>query len=177
MILDFIFIILGLFISHFLKDINFLVLQFDFLKTGSTYPDFVIIYIIYFALQRDRDISSAIWLGFFAGILEDSTIIRFSKNYTEFQHLVGLHSLVYTLLAFILGSIKKQVDINNNTTISFIVFISTLMSRILIWFIMGILEEFYQSYSFLAPTLYTTIISPIWFKLLGFIFEKKEYKL
>ncbi len=161
-------IFLGLIFSYFLKDINFLSLQFNFLNSEVIYPDFVIIFIIFFSLQN-TDLFG-IWIGFFAGLLEDSTILKFSKS--EYTPLIGIHTLVYPILGYTLAKLNRFVDIHNNSTILFITFVSTFVSRTVVWILFGVMDTFYESYSILATSLYTCILAPMWFMVLKWIYPK-----
>jgi rod shape-determining protein MreD len=172
MMIEIFVVFLGLIFSYFLKDINFLSLQFDFLKSGSVYPDFLLIFLIYFSLKTNE--MWGIWLGFFAGLLEDSTILQFSPKNNEYIHLIGIHTLIYPIMGFILGKINRYLDINNIRTIIFVTFGCSFITRFLIWILMGIIDKFYQSYSFIAPSIYTSILAPVWFFFLKWIYHKNE---
>ncbi|MBW7858049.1 MAG: rod shape-determining protein MreD [Leptonema sp. (in: Bacteria)] len=169
MILEFLVIFLGMIVSYFLKDMNFLSLQFDVLNTGIIYPDFLLIFVVFFALQRGE--FSGLWIGFFAGLLEDSTILRFSDSTDPFTMILGLHSFAYTLLGFILGKMNRSLARENISTSIIVVFTSTLLTRLLVWLLMGIVNQFYVSYSFLSTAFYTAAISPIWFALLAWLYR------
>jgi len=170
MILEYLVIVLGMFLSYFLKDVNFLSLQFDVLNTGIIYPDFLLIFVIFFALNRDE--FTGLWIGFFSGLLEDSTILQFSSNGADpFTSLIGLHSFAYTILGFTMGKINRMIDRDNTSTILIIVFIATLLTRLMVWLLMGMVNQFYTSYSFLSTAFYTAAIAPIWFALLGWMYR------
>lgn len=173
MIIEVLLIFLGLIFSYFLKDINFLSLQFDFIKSGSVYPDFLLIFIIYFSLKKDEFVG--IWLGFFAGLLEDSTILSFSSKNNEFINLIGIHSLVYPIMGFILGKFNKYLDIDNVRTVIFVSFLASMFTRLSVWMIMGIVDTFYESFAFFAPSIYTGLVAPVWFFFLKWIYHKKEF--
>ena len=172
MLIEILVIFIGLIFSYFLKDINFLSLQFDFLRTGSIYPDFLLIFLIYFTLRTNE--MWGIWLGFFGGLLEDTTILNFNSSNSEYIQLIGIHTLIYPIMGFILGKINRYLDIDNIRTIIFVTFVTSLSTRLMIWLIMGIVEEFYHSYSFIGPSIYTSILAPIWFFLLKWIYHKNE---
>ncbi|MCS7206140.1 MAG: rod shape-determining protein MreD [Leptospiraceae bacterium] len=167
--LEFFIILLGLIFSYFLKDINFLGLEFEFFKIGSIYPDFLLIFIIYFAMKTDE--FKAIWIAFFGGLLEDSTILSFSPEESEFVNVLGIHSLIYPLVALVIAKLQKHLDTENFKTIMFVVFVSSLVSRIYVWFVMGILDDFYSSYSFIGPSIYTSVLAPVWFLFLKWIYR------
>lgn len=151
---------LGILISFFLKDINFLALNF-------VYPDFLLIFLIYFALRRGE--LSGIWIGFFAGLLEDSGII--SESSGEFIHLIGTHIFFYTLAGFLLGKFNRFIDRQGMVPVVGVVFATTLIIRMFVWLTNGILQDFNRNYPFFAPSIYTALIAPIWFWLLGWVYR------
>lgn len=163
-----VFIYLGLVVAYFLKDINFLSLQFPFLGVGNIYPDFLLLYIVFFALITS-DIQS-IWIAFAGGLLEDTTLLKFSSQTSEFTNLLGIHALVYPVVAYVLTSIKKHIDIDNMITIITVSFFSVLVSRILVWLYLGIVDNFY-SMDFLGPSLYSAVLAPVWFSFLRWVFK------
>lgn len=162
-------ILLGMIGSYFLKDVNFLSLHFDILNTGVIYPDFLLIFLIYFSLIKGE--FSGIWIGFFAGLLEDSTILRFVGGPDPFTSILGLHSFAYTILGYTLGRTNRMIDRQNLSTTLIVVFAATLATRFLVWLEMGIVNQFYSSYSFLSTALYTAAISPAWFALLSWLYR------
>lgn len=169
--LEVVVIALGILVSFFLKDVNFLSLNFSFLNTGILYPDFLLMFLIFFALQRGE--FSGIWIGFFSGLLEDSAILRFSENTREFVPIIGVYTAVYTITGFTLGKTNRLVDKDSTMPIMVLVFFSVVVVRFLVWLAMGIINEFNHSYSFLGPAFYTAIISPVWFFILGWIYRPK----
>lgn len=166
-------IFLGLFFSYFLKDINFLSLQFSFINSEIIYPDFLIIFLIFFSLKKSESELLPIWIGFLAGLLEDSTILKFSKK--EYTPILGIHTLIYPFVCYTIAKFKKIIYANDNDNafqIIIITFLSTFIARSFVWFMTGIMDTFYQSYSLFATSLYTSLLSPIWFLFLNWIFLK-----
>ena len=162
-------IALGILISFFLKDINFLALNIDFLNTGIVYPDFLFLYILFFAIHRGE--LSGLWIGFFAGILEDAGVISFSSVSDGFVTVLGVHSLVYSLAGFSLGKVKRFIDRNSFLPILIIVLFGTVVVRFFIWLIIGSVSEFNQSYSLIGPSIFTAIVSPVWFFILSWLYK------
>ncbi len=168
MLLEALVIIAGLVISYFLKDVNFLTINWDF--TGVVFPDFLLIFIIFFALRRGE--FSGLWIGFFAGLLEDSTILSFSDSQGAHVHIIGVHATIYTLAGFILGKLNRIVDKDSTVPIMFVVFSTTFLCRLLVWLLIGFMEESNASYSFFGPAIYTAILAPVWFYLLGVAYRQ-----
>ncbi len=172
MILEIGAVALGMLISFFLKDINFLGVDLTFLNSGLIYPDFLLMFIIYFAMHRGE--FSGLWIGFFAGLMEDSGLLRFMTARQEFVPLIGVHALIFALTGFTLGKIQRFFDREHYLPQLVVVFATTLIVRLVTWSVMGFLDEFNHSYSFLGPAIYTTILSPIWFYLLGIFYRFME---
>lgn len=160
---------LGMMVSFFLKDINFLGLNFSFLNSGLIYPDFLLAFLIYFSLNKGD--FSGIWIGFFAGLLEDSGLIQFADVQKEFLPIIGVHSLIYTLTGFTLGKITRFIDREHFIPQIVLVFVATVIVRFFIWLLMGVLQDFNSSYSFFGPAVYTALFTPIWFTLLGWVYR------
>jgi len=162
----------GILVSFFLKGVNFLSLNFEFMGGGILYPDFLLIFVIFFALRRGE--FSGLWIGFFAGLLEDSGLLSFSDKTGGFVPIIGTHALVYCMTGFVLGKINRLMDKDRVPTIILIVFLTTLAERILVWILVGVIEDFNKSYSFLGPAVYTALLSPIWFFVLGWVYKLQE---
>lgn len=160
---------IGILLSFFLKDINFLGLNFGVIGSGVIYPDFLLMFLIFFALFKGE--FSGIWIGFFSGLLEDSGLIRFSDSSGDFVSIIGIHAAIYTLTGFSLGKLKKFIDRNHAIPQILLVFGTVFLVRMIIWLLMGILEEFNQAYSFSGPAIYTAILTPIWFTLLSWLYR------
>jgi rod shape-determining protein MreD len=169
MILETIAIGVGIVISFFLKDINFLGLNIAFLNTGLVYPDFLLIFLIFFAMYRGE--FAGLWIGFFTGILEDSGMIQFSSHPLAFVNILGVHSLIYTLTGFFLGKLSRYMDRNSTLPIIAVTFVTAFVVRLMTWIVMGVVAEFNHSFSFLSPAIYTAAVSPIWFFILGWAYR------
>lgn len=160
----------GLLVSFFLKDINFLGLNFEFISTGVVYPDFLMIFVIFFSLHKGE--FSGLWIGFFAGLLEDSGLLSFVGG--EFIPIIGVHALIYTSTGFFIGSIQKYLDKDHAIPQMLLVFAIIIVIRILTWVMIGILESFNMNYPIVGPALYTALLTPIWFTLLGWLYRLPE---
>jgi len=171
MFLELSVIAVGIVVSFFLKDVNFLALNVSFFNTGLIYPDFLLIFLIFFALNKGE--FSGIWIGFFAGLLEDSAILSFSQATHEFVPIIGTHAIIYTITGFILGKINRIVDRESQAPMMVVSLVTTFAVRVLTWILMGIIVDFNKSYSFIGPAIFTAIISPIWFTLLSWLYRIK----
>ncbi|MBI3394716.1 MAG: rod shape-determining protein MreD [Spirochaetia bacterium] len=169
MFLEFLVVAIGLVVSFFLKGFRFLSLNFSFMGSGLIFPDFLLIFVIFFALRRGE--FAGLWIGFFAGILEDSGIRQYLDVAGEFVPLIGVHSLVYTMAGFILGKMNRVIDKDRVAPIMAIVLGTSIVVRFLVWLFMGWLEDFNKSYSFVGPAVYTALVSPMWFWLLSWLYK------
>ncbi len=159
----------GILVSFFLKDFNFLGLNFGFLGTGIIYPDFLLLFVIFFALHKGD--FTGLWIGFFSGILEDSGLLTFSQSQDAFIPIIGVHALIYTLAGFFLGKITKYIDKTHILPPIVVVLIGVFVIRLLIWLLMGVLDQFNNAYSFFWPALYTALLTPIWFSMLKWLYR------
>ena len=162
MILEAAVIAVGIVVSFFLKDVNFLALS-------SVYPDFLLMFLIYFSLRRGE--FSGIWIGFFSGLLEDSSILSFSERVGHYVPLIGTHMFFYTLAGFTLGKLNRIIDRRSMVPIVVVVFATTLLVRITIWFSNGILQDFNKNYSFLPVAAYSAMLAPVWFWILSWLYR------
>ncbi|MEQ9363304.1 MAG: rod shape-determining protein MreD [Leptospirales bacterium] len=170
-------ITLGMLISYFLKDIQFLSLTFEFLNTGTIGPDFLLIFVIFFSLFRGEFVG--LWVGFFAGILEDGAnwVLGGGATGGGFVPIVGIHALVYSITGFALGKLSQVFDRYQTAPIIALVFVSAFLVRFFAWTIQGIVEDFNKNYSLIGPAVFTAIISPIWFSFLGWLYRIKAAEL
>lgn len=169
MFLELLVIALGLIVSFFLKGLQFLSLSFNWMGGAIIFPDFLLIFMMFFAMRRGE--FSGLWVGFFAGLLEDSGIRNYLETAGEFVPLIGAHSLVYTMAGFILGKMNRVIDRDRMIPVMAMVFASSAVIRFVVWLLMGLIEDYNQSYSFLGPALYTALLSPIWFALLSWLYR------
>ena len=169
MILELGLIALGVIGSFFLKDINFLGLNLDFLNSGLIYPDFLLIFIIFIALNKGS--FAGIWIGFFAGLLEDSRLLSFSGSTGDFINIIGVHASVYSVAGFILGNLSRFLDKSSMLPQTAIVFVTTFLVQFLVWSIVGLLDDFNRAHSYFGQAVYNSVITPVWFSLLGWLYR------
>lgn len=171
MLLDATVIAFGLVLSQVLNGLN--LLEINFSLTGRVYPDFLLIFAIFFALRRGE--FSGLWIGFFAGLLEDSQIVFTQLGLGEGrggQYIIGVHAIIYTLAGFVLGKLNRVIDRDSTLPIMFVVLATVFLCRLIVWGMMGLLFQPNASYPFFGPAIYSAIIAPIWFGLLGWIYRQ-----
>ncbi len=165
----------GMVISYFLKDIQFLSLTFEFMNTGTIGPDFLLIFVIFFSLFRGEFVG--LWVGFFSGLMEDGANWIMGSGPGDFLPIVGIHALVYSLAGFILGKMSHVFDRYQAAPIIALVFAAALLVRFFAWTIQGLVEDFNRNYSLVGPAVYTGLIAPIWFTFLGWLYRIKPADL
>lgn len=162
----------GILVSFFLKGFNFLSLNFEKLGGSVIYPDFLLIFVIFFALRRGE--FAGLWIGFFAGLLEDAGLLGYTQRTGEFLPIIGTHALVYCLTGFILGKVNRLMDKDRTATVVLLVFVTTLLERAFVWLLVGLLEDFNKSYSFMGPAVYTALLAPVWFFILSWVYQIQD---
>ena len=159
----------GLILSYFLKDIQFLSLDFHFLSTGIIYPDFLLIFIVFFALYRKE--LAGIWVGFFGGLLEDGANWVFDKTHGGFTVVIGIHAFVYSLLGYVLGKLGVYFERYQSSFTVLLLLFTVIFARFFIWFIYGVVDNFNKNYPILGPAFFTALLAPLWFVLLGWVYR------
>jgi len=170
MLLELAVIFLGILVSFFLKDMNLLSLHFE--AAGVIFPDFLLLFLIYFALFKDE--FHGTWIGFISGLLEDSAILTFSEASNEFVPILGSHALIYTLVGFTLGKMNRIIDKESMLPVVVVVFSTTFLVRLLVWLLVGLLGQAPRAYSFLGPAFYTAILAPVYFFAMSWVYKHRE---
>ncbi len=169
MILELSAITVGLIISYFLKDFQFLLLDLDFFNTGLIYPDFLLMFVIFFSLYRYEFVG--LWIGFLGGLLEDSTNWVFESTAGGFTAVIGVHAFVYSLVGFSIGKLSHYFDNYQASFTIVVALVVAILSRFFIWFIYGIIDTFNMNYPIVGPAIYTALLCPLWFSLLNWVYR------
>ena len=159
----------GLVLSYLLKDIQFLSLDLHFLNTGLIHPDFLLIFIAFFGLNRGE--MSGIWIGFFGGLLEDGTNWIFDSSGAGFNAIIGIHAFVYSLLGCLLGNFRQYFQSHLTSFTILLIFGIAVFSRFCIWFMHGMIDNLNMNYPILGPALYTALLAPAWFGLIRWVYR------
>ncbi len=162
---------IGLIVSYILKDAHFLSLHFQWQQSSPIYPDLLIIFIVFFSLNHST--VASIWLGFFAGLLEDGANYILLEN-RDVSFISGIHSLVYCLIAFSVSKAQNIINRKSLLSIMAIVLICTLLGRSAIWMIQGIFSNFNKNYTIFSSAIYTSFISPLYFVILHWLYREKK---
>ena len=129
--LELVVIALGMLVSFYLQNIQFLMVS-------NVYPDFLLTFLIYFALRRGE--FSGIWIGFFAGMLEDAAPFGYAQDANIY--VIGNHMLFYTITGFILGKLNRIIDRDSMVPVVMVVFITAILVRCCIWLLYGVIMDF-----------------------------------
>ena len=163
MILEGFVIGIGVVLAHILNGSNL----FDI--GVSIKPDFVIIFVAFFALRKGD--MSGLWIGFFGGLLTDAALGGEQGLGGKVYYKIGIHSLSFCLVGYIVGKFTRMSYNENYVSISIFVFGITLVSRIFTYFLFSFFFTSNTSYSFLATSIYNAAIAPLTFFILSWIFK------
>ena len=151
------------------------VLQFsiDFFVLGNINPDFLLILTAYFALHRGE--ISGLWVGFFAGLLQDINLGGyFSPVFSQAKYYVGTYALPKALLGYTAGKFSPYFIKESNVMIFLLLLSLSIMKGIMVFVIVVIFHQGIDARVLLLVVLpeaiYTGIISIFWFKALKIVF-------
>lgn len=155
MILEKVFIIIGMLLAHFLNGSNLFELG------NAIRPDFMVIFVIFFAFRKGA--MYGLWLGFCGGLLTDTSLGGEIGPDDAIYYKIGLHSLSYSLIGYIIGKVTRNAYTENYISITIYVFGFTLFSRILTYLLFWMFFHSNHSYSFFYVSLYNAFIGPALF--------------
>jgi rod shape-determining protein MreD len=163
MILEKVFIIIGMLLSHFLNGSNLFELG------NAVRPDFMIIFVVFFAFRKGA--MYGLWLGFIGGLLSDTALGGEIGPDDLVYYKIGLHSLSYSLVGYVIGKVTRSAYTENYISITIYVFGFTLLSRIITYLLFWMFFHSNQSYSFFYVSLYNAFIGPALFFLFTWTFR------
>jgi rod shape-determining protein MreD len=171
MILEKIVIGIAIFVSYFLQT------SVDFFAIGSIKPDFLLILIVYFALYRGS--FSALWIGFFGGLLQDINLGGYTNVVKQdMQYYIGTSALAKTVIGYIAGKVARDINKEATSLIVIVVFLACLIKGIIMFFTVAIFHSGAHAASLITIVLpeafFTAILSIIWFRLLRWAFPTVE---
>lgn len=116
-------------------------------------PDFLILMIIYWVMRQPETLP--LWLFFVLGLLVDIVAL----------HRLGVHALLFTLVAYILHLTHKKMSISSmgkqTLTIFLILLGIRLLKAVIDWYISG----HFPSVLYFFPVFTTTLLWPIFSKI------------
>jgi rod shape-determining protein MreD len=171
MILEKVVIGIAIFVSYFLQT------SVDFFALGSIKPDFLLILTVYFALYRGA--FSALWIGFFGGLLQDINLGGYTNLVKQdMQYYIGTSALAKTVIGFVAGKVARDINKEATSLIVIVVFVACLIKGIIMFFTVAIFHSSAHAASLitivLPEALFTAILSIIWFRLLRWAFPTVE---
>ncbi len=172
--LEFLLLILTIFISYFLQT------NLDFLVLGHIKPDFLFILTIFFAIKKGPFYGT--WIGFMGGMLQDINLSGLLLSSTmEQSFYIGTYALPKTLIGFMVGYLPNLVTVDHGFMYFFTLFFTSLLKGILVfWLIIIFYSTTGESYAFtttiLTESLYTACISLVWWRSLETLFFEKNTK-
>ncbi|TGK12505.1 rod shape-determining protein MreD [Leptospira fletcheri] len=164
MILEYVVIAAGIFISHFLNGTNTL-------EIWGNKPDFMVLFVLFFALRKGA--LAGLWIGFFGGLLSDSGLGgEIVGNVMTYK--IGLHSLTFCLMGYLIGKFARSAYHENYLSITLYSLVITLVTRVATYFLFSLFFHENLSYSIFSTSIYNAIIAPLFFYLLGKLYRLEQ---
>lgn len=166
MILEKIVIVVGMLLAYFLDGSNIFELG------RAIKPDFMAIFVVFFAIRRGP--LTGLWIGFFGGLLTDSAIGGEIGQAGQVFYKIGLHSLVFSVMGYITGKFSRRAFNENYLSVSVYVFIFTFISRVFTYAVYAVFFHSNLNYSFFLPSIYNGVIGPLAFFILTWIYKMEN---
>lgn len=163
MILERLFVAIGLLLSHFLNGSNLFELG------NAIRPDFMVIYVMFFALRKGA--MYGLWLGFFGGLLTDTSLGGEIGADNIVYYKIGLHSFAYAITGYIVAKVLRSSYTENYISITIYVFGVTVFCRGLTYLVFWLFFHSNASYSFIYVSLYNAFLGPALFFLFSWAFR------
>lgn len=163
MILEKIMIGAGILLVHFLSRATL----FDI--TPTIRPDFMFIFIMFFALRKGG--LAGLWIGFIGGLLLDMDLGEEDGVNGIKYYKLGLHAMSYSLVGYILGKFGRNLYNESVISVSVTAFILTLFARGLTYLLFTFFFHDTANYSFFATAVYNCVIAPIFFYVLSWVYR------
>lgn len=162
MILEFVVILAGIFLTNVLDSTTL----FEF--GAGIKPEFTILFVIFFSLKKGE--LTGLWIGFLGGLLADASLGA-EEVAGKFYYKVGIHSLSYSLIGYLLGKFSRNYYSENYISISVYAFLFTLAMRGFSYFLFAIFFYQNQNYSIFANSLYNAVIAPLSFFIFSWVYR------
>lgn len=162
MILEIIVVLAGIFLANVLDSTRL------FELVAGIKPDFTILLVIFFSLKKGE--LSGLWVGFLGGLLADASFGAEEIN-GKIYDKIGIHSLSYSLVGYLLGKFGRNYYSENYISISVYAFILTLIIKGFSYFLFAIFFYKDQNYSIWASSVYNAAIAPLSFFIFSWIYR------
>jgi rod shape-determining protein MreD len=163
MILENLVIALGIIIAHILNGSNI----FDIGIAAK--PDFMIIFVLFFALRRGE--MSGLWIGFLGGLLSDAALGGEEGLGGKMFYKIGVHALSFSIVGYFVGKFGRMSYNENYISISIFAFLISLIARFLTHLVFSFFFHQNSNYSLLSTSVYNAAIAPLTFFILTWIYK------
>ncbi|MCB1191283.1 MAG: rod shape-determining protein MreD [Leptospiraceae bacterium] len=163
MILEKIVIVIGLVLAHFLNGSNLFELG------PAIKPDFVFLFILFFAIKRGG--LSGIWIGFLGGLLSDAGLGGEIGEGGRVYYKIGIHALSFCLVGYLVGKFARARYNENFISVSITIFLLTLVARVFTYLLFLAFFHPNQNYSFFSNSIYNAFIGPVTFFVLSWVYK------
>lgn len=155
MILEKFMILLGIVLAHILNGSNL----FDF--GPEIKPDFMALFVIFFALRRGE--MSGLWIGFIGGLLSDAGLGGEQGIGGKVYYKIGVHAFSFSLLGYLLGKFGRSIYNENYVSITVYAFVMTFLMRLVTYFVFASFFYSNQNYSYMICSIYNAVLAPVTF--------------
>ncbi|MDH5717784.1 MAG: rod shape-determining protein MreD [Spirochaetia bacterium] len=171
MIIDKAALILALLLSYFIQS------SVDFFKLGEIKPDFLLILTLYYSIYKGE--FSALWIGFWGGILQDINLGGIDITETgKAKYFLGTHALPKTIIGYTAGKLSKGINKDSNFVIFIIIFFASIIKGLIIFFLVAVFHGNIAAKALitiaLPEALYNSVLGIFWFKLLRWALPQVE---
>lgn len=163
MIIEKFAIAVGVIVVHFLNGSNL----FDI--GNDIKPDFMFLLVMFFALKRGG--LTGLWIGFFGGLLTDSSLGAEIGIAGKYYYKIGIHALAYSIIGYLVGKFGRNLYNENFLSVSVSIFVLTLIVRVFSYLVFLFFFHPNKSYSFISTSLYNAIIAPMIFFALSWAYR------
>lgn len=162
MILETIVVLAGIFLANVLDSTRL----FEFV--GGVKPDFTILLVIFFALKKGG--LAGLWVGFLGGLLADASFGA-EEIGGKIYDKVGIHSLSYSLIGYLLGKFGRNYYSENYISITIYAFLFTIIIKSFSYFLFSIFFYKDHNYSVWASSIYNAAIAPLSFFIFSWVYK------
>lgn len=163
MILEKIVIGIGLVLAHFLNGSNLFELG------PAIKPDFVFLFIIFFALKKGE--LSGLWIGFFGGLLSDAGLGGEIGEGGRVYYKIGIHTLSFCIVGYLVGKFARAKYNETFIYISITIFLLSIATRVFTYILFLMFFHPNENYSFFSNSIYNAFIAPVTFFALSWVYK------
>ncbi len=163
MLLEKIIIGVAIVVSYFLQT------SVEFFRLGDLKPDFLLLLTVYFAMHRGE--FTGLWVGFFGGLLQDINLgIIPTLTYEKIRYYLGINILPKSIVGYLAGKGSQGFRKDSYFSWMALIFVFSLIKGILLFFLTAIFHGAVAGQTIvtviLPESIYNSLLSIVWFKLL-----------